>query len=46
MPLREVFISKSKKFIPITKEDLPNKIIEGDFIKVIKKCTCSVFGPE
>jgi len=37
MPLKESFFTKSKKFVPITKEDLPNNTFEGDFIKVMRK---------
>tara|TARA_B100000745_G_C20090173_1_gene372644 strand:- start:558 stop:707 length:150 start_codon:yes stop_codon:yes gene_type:complete len=44
IPLKEYFF-KSGKFIPITKENLPNKIIEGKILKVLNAhCDCVIMN--
>jgi len=43
IPLKEYFF-KSEKFIPITKENLPNKIIKGKILKIFghTRCSCAI----
>ena len=42
IPLKDFFY-KSEKFTPITKENLPNKIIKGKILKVLNAyCDCVI----